>query len=226
MPLQFQTYKQTDERWKKMVMAPSRQTLGGAGCLVTAIVNALPNYAIDKMQPDGDVTPAELCQAVIAQGGFDAAGNLTPKVLEKIFPSVSFYAREFTTNYQGREIALKVNAEVAIARILNFLDIGQLPIIHVDACLNDKWPDHFVTLVRRDWTIVDSWDGQVINFRQRYGDPMTGVYGYLVFAAPPIGFDVDGKPAQGTVVGKLAQARRGINVTLNVREALDSIMSP
>jgi hypothetical protein len=71
---------------------------------------------------------------------------------------------------------------------------------------------------------VDSWDGQMVKFSERYGDPQKGIYGYVALIGPPVNFPDSGMPAEGQAVWKLSQCLKGNNVATYTKEALDDLI--
>lgn len=181
--------------------------MGSAGCLVTAICSGLTNYAIDRAETDGDITPGELCDRIISKNGFTASGDLLLDSIRAIFPQVHLLERQWTTNYPGGEVS-KMNIDTALVRIRRLLSLGQPVMLHVDAVGNDKRPDHFVVAYdSTSFWVIDPWDGKRLRFSERYGDPSKGIFGYVAYVGPAIAYDIDGDNRAGTALWKLLEYR-------------------
>jgi hypothetical protein len=186
--LLHQTYSQNDPRWRDMLLGSSRVRMGDYGCLVTAIANSLPAYAIDRAELDGDMTAKETLTRLNAVGAFALDGNLDTQKVEQAFPQLTRFERVYTKSWPVAA-AFRMDVPVALARIRRLIDLGQPVILHVDASPANGRPtaDHFVTLVDYgEWLIVDSWDGRRIRLAERYGAPDKAIQGYLAFLGPSV----------------------------------------
>lgn len=220
-------YSQTDPKWGAKKLSPSPFSMAQFGCLVTSISNALANYAVYE-------DPGTVLDKLIAVGGFDQYGNLNHEAVPKAYPQLIFYERQYTTNCKKQNVS-KVQAAVALERVKKLLKLGQPVHLHVDNLYNDKMEDHFVTAVDFEDSklVIHNPDGGKKEvFDNRYGDPLTNLYGYYALIGPPINFPKDGWPGFGQSLWKLAKFRKDNGSALNkliaphyVSEAIDSFIS-
>jgi hypothetical protein len=213
-------YSQFDQRWKDKLLGESTLNLGGFGCYLTALTMKLKTHAVD-------LNPGEACERMNRYNGFDKSGLMTYDGVERAWPQLLFHERGYTTNDPSNNIR-KTDIKVAIDKIFKLAMLGQPVILCVDNMYNDGIPDHAILLVPEkagDWTIHDPDGGKKIKFQDKYGDPMQKLYGWVSIIGPPTEFPDDSKAGLGQAFYKLAQAKKGVNVSLNVKEAFDTFLS-
>ena len=206
-------YNQGNSQWRNKTMGPSGLTLGSFGCLVTCVAASLNNYA--KVMDPG---------VLVDKLQFDVYGNLALPSVESAVPGVFFHDRQRTTLVTNEPSTQKMGIFDAMARIQKFLRVGIPVMLNVDLIGQDKNSDHWVLCYDTDWNIMDPAFGEKTSLLARYGTPEKSIYGYCVWLGSPIGFPDDGEPDKGQAVYKLACASRGINVQMNVKEALNVLL--
>jgi hypothetical protein len=216
-----------------MLLGTSKATVGNYGFLVVSIANALANYAIDKAEKDGDLTPAELVTRLSEGNCFELDGNLRTQNVDAIIPKLYRLERIYTTVWPAK-VGCQVNIDTAISRIRRLLRIGQPVILHVDATkwYTNLYADHFVLLVSDDWTIVDPWDGKRVNLIERYGQPDKTIQGYLSYVGSAIQYEENGDQAAGQAAFKLTQVmkqewwkKQELPLKFYIKEALDHLIN-
>lgn len=104
-------YKQYDSRWSSNIMVGSN-TIGNAGCLMTAVANGLSGNAIGL--PSGSIIdPANLNTWLKNNNGYDSNANLVWSAVTKINSNrISFQGRY----YNG--------SDISVSTLRNYLDAG------------------------------------------------------------------------------------------------------
>lgn len=225
-------YNQGDPTWafKKLGNAVDANgnplLMWSHGCYVTSVAMLLANFGVN-------VTPGELCDKLNSVNGFDAGGQLEWDAIEKLFPSVVWADSFWTTRFTKANDVSKVQQDVALNRIASMVRMGMPVILCVDVphVNTPDWPDHAIVLKYAPgdgygWTYNDPNGGTVGQFAEgsEYGLPKDGVFGARFLIGSPLYFadySKDQDKKNGQVANRLAQIKRGRNVTLNCNEALD-----
>lgn len=219
-------YAQGDPRWGNKPLGTSGLTMASHGCYVTSTAMALNNYGYT-------LTPGQLCDALNANGGFDAEGQLKWDVLEKVCPNVVFADAFWTTSFTKGTNLLKVQQDAALARIERCVRIGIPVVLCVDfPNVNmEGFPDHAVVLKhappgRVGWKVNDPATGTEIELKdgQRYGTPENAVLGArIIIGHGQIPDYADERDAtDGLRAFRASQALRGKNRETYLRELVDS----
>lgn len=154
--LAIKPLSQRDTRWASHKLGYSYYTIGGYGCLITAISMILNWYG---KQTD----PAQLNDALVRVGGFTGA-NLYWNAIAQVQPDV-YLAKSIDCYY--------------IPAPLNEIDAllaDDVPVL-VHVLLNGL--QHWVLIVGKsgsDYIINDPINGKQVSFRQTYGDPARWIF--------------------------------------------------
>jgi hypothetical protein len=214
-------YLQSDPRWGNVLIAPS-VTLSAYGCLISVLSDMLRRTELD-------LDPGRLCEALKRVNAFSTTGDMTLDKLEQVTNRVTFHSRKATTNYAGEKYGGKMDPQAALDRIRNLIMLGMPVPVHVDAVGNDKYPDHFVLAVDlegSDLIIHDPAYGEEVRFTKRYGDPLTGIYGYAAYILQPTEAPIGGHLKFGQSLAKMSEAWRQMPdgpARQMVSEAMDSM---
>lgn len=221
-------YSQLDPKWGSKVIPTSQGkiTMSSHGCFITSVSMALANYAVYD-------EPGTVLDKLIAVNGLTLDGLLSYDGLERAYPQLIYYERVYTTNDKSANL-IKMQVATAIERVKKLLKLGQPVVLCVDGPDPDRNPDHAV--ICKDFSegkfkIHDPNGGKDITFDERYGDPLTNLYGYVAIIGPPIGFPKDGLPGEGQSLWKLAKFRKDNGQALKklitpnyLSEAIDSLI--
>lgn len=131
-------YGQTDKRWSKELLGFSKLTIGGYGCVVTALAN-LHNHLFDTK-----ITPSEMNIKLKEVKAFTGALIIWQRV-PLAFPKLKFIARDRNYNNALVKAWITIYPRVPV--------IGQV-------WVSVKWPSHFFLMIGGG-KIVDSLDGKV-----------------------------------------------------------------
>jgi len=179
---------QQDGAWAGAALGSSpTETIGSAGCAITAVTMMLRHYGIDT-------DPARFNAWLTGNGGYAFDDQL-------IWGAV--------TTYAGGQVAFSGWLGPDLGLIQGELDAGRPVVAEVQLGRNQ----HFVLLTGYSsaggFTINDPWFGDSVNFRDRYGDPSTGILSIRTFmpAPPPAPRrgDRDGWLASAVAAVRLAQ---------------------
>lgn len=214
-------YNQYDVRWRDVIMEPSGLNLRRWGCFTTAIAMALHNYAIK-------IDPGEFCKLLVKNNGYTDDGMIKYDGIERAIHQVSFYERGYTSNIKDNRTS-KTEISTAIKKIQKLVRFGMPTLLAVDNVYADDIPDHAVLLVDApdnldDWVIHDPDGGNRILFKDKYGNPMDKIFGWVALIGTPVEVPEGGDSTLAQVTSKLSQAKKGINPELMVREALDMLL--
>lgn len=221
MSITIPLYSQYDPKWKDRSLGKSSLHMGDSGCYVTSFCMMISNFAINE-NPEIVVTKLSLANA------FTDEGFLTYDGLMRAYPTVVFNERVNTTNAMTN-VGSRTLIDVCIKKIQKLIRYGQPTILLVDNIGNDGIQDHAVCAYDYktnndesiDFKIHDPDGGRDIWFTDKYGSVEKKLYGYLSIIGSPIAFPDNGDSVLGGVVYKLAEAKRGVNVSQNVKEAFD-----
>jgi hypothetical protein len=222
----IQSFNQWDTRWGSKMLGPSNLLCSNYGCYATFVAASL-NGLFQK-----SVDPGSFIDLMNGANGFTLSGDLDWMTLHKLFPDVRMYKGCWTTNHPARDIS-KTEQEKAIKDIKRAVRMGFGVGLAVDNVKSDGWPDHIVTCIEApddlsQWKIMDGDGGQIQLFSKKYGDPMSGVYGYRLLIGPPTVFPSYATPedmAMGIAAWKAMQVADGNNVQTYSREIVDSLLS-
>lgn len=214
-------YKQTDPRWSGNRLGTQGRTIGTHGCTCTDVANALYNYGIEE-------TPATVVKKLTAAGGILPSGDLVWSFIEKVWPNVTFYWRQYTM-LEGPMYANRQTVDAAIARIRRLIALGQPVLINVDSIGNDRVTDHWVTGFDRDTDgeiiVHCPFRGDVTRFSAHLGSMKNGIYGYAVLIGAPRAIpDWSAEGAEAAALFKAAQIWRGKNVATYAKEIVDTLL--
>lgn len=209
-------YAQQDARWANLTLGETELTMGRMGCFVTALTMMLNNFAIY-------LTPKEVLEKLNEKDAFTETGLLIHAKIVEAFPEVFLHERVYTTNVKDNRS--KMHVQAAINKIDRRLKMGLPSILHVDNIGNDQKPDHMVLLVdyglNDEWVIHDPDLGQKTLFKKRYGDPLTGLYGYMSIIGSSLSAPDDGDIRLGHAVYK---QKRGLKETGKHHFYLDEVV--
>lgn len=222
------SFSQRDSRWASKQLGNSPYTMGGYGCLVTAIADWLVASGIDT-------DPGRLCDAASALHMFGPDGMLSSWRLSEIFPGFQMIASEETDLEPG---AGHMPLATAIQNIKDAHAAGNGVILHLDLSPHNSVNegDHFAREV--DWnkddpTFQDPWwgfDGTLSQAHDGlpgeapfagYGSPEKAIYGYRIYTlnhAQPMSL----KLSENTKVF-LAEANGGWGLYMNGKLYIDDL---
>lgn len=175
--------------WGAVKLGATNLTVASHGCYLTVMACGMANWF------KKDIDPGRLAAFANANQGFDGDGQIVWSVFPKLYPNVRLVDSAWSTNVTGG-VAKKPVAD-CIERIKQANRRGQTVGICVDLiATNSAKPDHIVLALDTpddlsQWTIMDPDGGRVIRFQDRYGDLMTGVYGYRILGGTPADFPAD-----------------------------------
>jgi hypothetical protein len=179
---------QQDGIWTGALLGTSpTETIGSAGCAITAVTMMLRYYGIDT-------DPGSFNAWLAGNGGYAFDDQL-------IWGAV--------TTYSGGRVAFSGWFGQDLGLIKRELDAGRPVVAEVQLGGNQ----HFVLLTgyRSDngFAINDPWFGDSVRFSDRYGDPATGILSIRTFmpadAPAPRRGDRDGWLASAVAAVRLAQ---------------------
>jgi len=158
--LAIKPLSQRDTRWASHKLGYSYYTIGGYGCLITAISMILNWYG-------KSTDPAQLNDALVRVGGFTGA-NLYWNAIAQVQPDV-YLAKAIDCYYIPaplHEIDALLSDDVPV-------------LVHVDFTPGGAVDQHWVLIVGKsgsDYIINDPWTGEQGSFRTRYGDPARWIF--------------------------------------------------
>jgi hypothetical protein len=179
---------QQDGAWAGAPLGTSpTETIGSAGCAITAVTMMLRDYGIDT-------DPASFDAWLAGNGGYAFDDQL-------IWGAV--------TTYSGGRVAFSGWFGPDLGLIQRELDAGRPVVAEVQLGGNQ----HFVLLTGytsdSGFAINDPWFGDSVRFRDRYGDPTSGILSIRTFmpagAPPPRRGDRDGWLASAVAAVRLTQ---------------------
>ncbi len=220
-------YNQGDPKWRGVVIGFGSDgpiTIGSHGCLLTCEAMRLNAYGLNET-PDTLVSKAKLTGGVL-----DIEGNLAWAGMEKVFPTLAFLERKYTTNRQGNTAdgSLKVQPQAAIERIKLLLSMGQPTPLEVMT----SFGQHFVLAKlwdegRMDFLLNDPNGGIEVWFKDRYGDLTTKLMGWIISTGPTAWFPANSAPERqqmGLSLGYAQLAARGKDTRANALRAAESLL--
>jgi GH25 family lysozyme M1 (1,4-beta-N-acetylmuramidase) len=158
--LAIKPLSQRDTRWASHKLGYSYYTIGGYGCLITAISMILNWYG-------KSTDPAQLNDALVRVGGFTGA-NLYWNAIAQVQPDV-YLAKAIDCYYIPAPLH-EIDALLA----------DDVPVlVHVDFTPGGAVDQHWVLIVGKsgsDYIINDPWTGEQGSFRTRYGDPARWIF--------------------------------------------------
>lgn len=158
---------QNDPRWRRHRLGTSSSTIGQMGCLVTCAAMVVKYFGYDT-------DPGRLNQLLIQNGGYWRGNLFVWGAISKIWP-------------------LKIGEWVDCLKVpapLNKLDDAlarkEPVIVWVD--FNPKTAIeemHWVVIVGKrgidDYWMIDSWDGKLLGFRERYANPYRYIFRIVTY---------------------------------------------
>jgi len=159
--LAIKPLSQRDTRWASHKLGYSYYTIGGYGCLITAISMILNWYG-------KSTDPAQLNDALVRVGGFTGA-NLYWNAIAQVQPDV-YLAKSIDCYYIPAPLH-EIDALLA----------DDVPVlVHVDFNLSTPAVEqHWVLIVGKsggDYIMNDPWTGEQGSFTARYGDPARWIF--------------------------------------------------
>lgn len=154
--LAVEALSQRDTRWASHKLGYSSYTIGGYGCLITAISMILNWYG-------KSTDPAQLNDALVRVGGFTGA-NLYWNAIAQVQPDV-YLAKSIDCYYIPAPLH-EIDALLA----------DDVPVL-VHVLLNGL--QHWVLIVGKagdDYIMNDPWTGEQGSFTARYGDPARWIF--------------------------------------------------
>lgn len=218
---------QGNPAWRDVVIGQGSSgplTIGSHGCLLTCEAMRLSAYGLDE-------TPATIVsKAKIAGGVLDVEGNLAWNGMERIFPTLAFLERKYTTNREGSTAdgSLKVQPAAAIERVKLLLSMGQPVPLEVWT----QFGQHFILAKlwdegRKDFLLNDPNGGIEVWFKDRYGDLTTKLMGWIVSVGPTAWFPSNSTPERqqmGLALGFAQLAARGKDTRANALRAAEALL--
>ncbi len=134
-------YSQQDARWKNLRLGVGEETIGSAGCLITAMAMACQASGFEQ-------TPATLNAQFVTVGGFWGS-YVVPDVIHSVVPGMR---RVETINCK--------DVAAPVGKINKHLKDGNKVIVKVDSSPADGIQDHWVLLTRwtgQDYMMLDPW---------------------------------------------------------------------
>lgn len=220
-------YNQGAPAWRDVIIgrgADGPLTIGSHGCLLTCEAMRLPAYGYS------DTPDVLVSKAKITGGVLDIEGNMAWNGMERIYPNLAFLERRYTTNRQGSAAdgSPKVLPQAAIDRIKLLLLMGQPVPLEVFTpagqhfVLAVKWDD-----ARKDFLCHDPNGGIETWFKDRYGDPMTKLMGWILSVGPTAWFPPNSTPDRqqmGLSLGFAQLAARGKDTKANALRAAEALL--
>lgn len=220
-------FSQSDPRWSSVIIGRGSDgplTIGSHGCLLSVISMSLAAYGLDE------TPPSLVAKAKITGGVLDIEGNLAWSGMERIFPTLAFLERKYTTNRQGNTAdgSLKQTPDSAIERIKLLLLMGQPVPLEVWT----QYGQHFILAKlwdegRKDFLCNDPNGGIEVWFKDRYGDLFTGLMGWIISVGPGTWFPPNSTPERQQMGNALAYAQlaaRGKDTRTNALRAAESLL--
>lgn len=193
-----------------MQLGKSGLNVAGFGCYSTTVWSGLSSYFYKQG------TLADFVERMNAADGYDAFGQLKWHILTVLYPDVKLVKAAWSTNIPNPKNSFGVlTVDKCLADIKQANAAGQVVGICVDLVDNAAKPDHIVLAVETpdeldDWYVMDPAFGDVVRFKDRYGSPLTGVYGYRIVAGTPANFPDHANSSDmklGGVIGKCVDSR-------------------
>ena len=202
-------------------MLPSSVTLATHGCFITSLTMIINNFGIF-------LNPGEVLDLLVINKGLFGDGQLSYESVSRIWPQLTFVERGYTTNHPGNNVQ-KTDIVTAVNWMKAHVRHGFPIILAVDNQGNDGVPDHAVVLYDApddvmQWRIKDPDGGKDIFFKDKYGDPMKKVFGWVAIVGYPLTQAENGQPMVGTCLAKLGEAKRGRNKDMNISEAFQTLL--
>jgi hypothetical protein len=181
------TMSQQDGAWAASPLGTSAtETVGSAGCAITAVTMMLRHYGLDT-------DPGTFNGWLTASGGYAYDDQL-------IWAAV--------TTYSGGQVAFSGWFGPDLVLIQGELDAGRPVVAEVQLSGNQ----HFVLLTAYTsaggFLINDPWFGDSVRFSDRYGDPASGILSIRTF------MPADAAPRRGERDGWLANAVAAVHLAL------------
>lgn len=224
--IELRILNQGDPRWRNVVIGRFANgnpvTIGSHGCLMTCEAMRLPAYGMSD-------DPSLLYSRGSVKGVFDIEGNFHWDGMEEMYANLAFLERKYTTNFTGNTAdgSPKIQIDAAIDRIKLLLLMGQpvpievrLPSQHF--ILAKKWDD-----ARKDFLCNDPNGGIEVWFKDRYGDPLTKLMGWILSVGPTAWFPPNSTPERqqmGLALGFAQLAARGKEPRANALRAAESLL--
>lgn len=217
---------QGNPEWRNVIIGRfadnSPVTIGSHGCLMTCEAMRVAAYGITE-------TPATLYSKGKVHGIFDIEGNFEWTGMEQVYPTLAFLHRKYTINFTGvtADGSPKWTPASAIQYIKLLLLMGQPVPLEV------RLPSqHFVLAVtwddtRQDFLLHDPNGGITVWFKDRYGDPMTKLTGWIISVGPGTWFPANSTPERqqmGNALGYAQLAARGKDTRANALRAADALL--
>jgi hypothetical protein len=178
------TMSQQDGAWAASPLGSSAtETVGSAGCAITAVTMMLRHYGVDT-------DPGTFNGWLTASGGYAYDDQL-------IWGAV--------TTYSGGRVAFSGWFGPDLGLIQRELDAGRPVVAEVQLSGNQ----HFVLLTGYSsggFVINDPWFGDSVRFSDRYGDPAAGIASIRTF------MPADAAPRRGERDGWLASAVAAVHL--------------
>jgi hypothetical protein len=176
---------QQDGAWAGALLGSSpTETIGSAGCAITAVTMMLRHYGVDT-------DPGAFNGWLTANGGYAFDDQL-------IWAAV--------TAYSGGRVAFSEWLGPDLGRIQRELDAGRPVVAEVQLGGNQ----HFVLLTgyasAGGFVINDPWFADSVRFSDRYGDPSSGILSIRTF------MPADAAPRRGERDGWLASAVAAVHL--------------
>ncbi len=217
---------QGDPRWRNVVIGQGSSgplTIGSHGCLMTCEAMRQVAYGYSD-------TPDLLYSKGKVKGVFDIEGNFKWPGMEEIYPNLAFLERRYTTNrtQNTADGSPKVQPQAAIERIKLLLLMGQPVPLEVFT----SFGQHFVLAKlwdegRQDFLLNDPNGGIEVWFRDRYGDPMAKLMGWILSVGPSAWFPANSTPERqqmGLSLGYAQLAARGKDSKANALRASEALI--
>jgi hypothetical protein len=220
-------YNQNDPRWKDIPIGlfgfTTPVTIGSHGCLITCESMRLAAFGLNDT-PDVLVSKAKL------KGALDIEGNFLWEGIERVYSNLAFLERRYTTNRTNptADGSPKVQPQAAIERIKLLLLMGQpvplevFPPFGQHFILAVKWDD-----TRKDFICHDPNGGIQTWFKDRYGDPLSRLMGWILSIGPTAWFPDNSTPERqqmGLSLGFAQLAARNKDSKANALRSAESLL--
>ena len=172
-PLPSSYFEQRDPTWSGIHLGTSSYTMGGSGCLVTAVAEWM------KQKVDPAMNPYVLVQWLNANGGFTTGGNL---IFNKP-PEIPWLPKKFKFKDLWRGTTVTTYEHVKQLMLTNSAPV----IIQVDFYSDSDLDSHFVLVtevVENDLLIADPWTGKQESLMAKYGKATVddSIFAILVYS--------------------------------------------
>ena len=180
----MKVYNQRDPRWASKVIGHDENgkpiTMGGYGCGFTSLAMVFSDLLGEHDAQIAD-TPDVVFDKLKSIGAVDAGGLIVWNSIKlgtgvgRAYPTIEFLSRDYVES-PGYN-APRITSDAARKRALKAGRIGVPALIRVKLGANPDRANHWIVGFLGSETIADPWTGDVVPFRDRYGDPDSQIFG-------------------------------------------------